>query len=194
MPRLRASLVAAASAMTVGLVATPALADRLVIKQPNEHPDYTAELEPHLTAVAFHRNYGRGRYRGAGDFELGVGFRASIELADPAFIKKINNTVAITFGVDLVDCYRNYCDRHGFLTWFPVALQWNFFLTEKWSVFGEIGGVVRSHGFFADTRRGLWLDPLFELGGRYHFNDSVALTMRVGFPFVTVGASFFVGG
>jgi hypothetical protein len=31
------------------------------------------------------------------------------------------------------------------------------------------------------------------VGGRYHFNDNVALTLRLGVPFVTFGVSFFVG-
>ena len=47
----------------------------------------------------------------------------------------------------------------------------------------------RSYGFFADT----YGDFTFAAGGRYHFSDKVALTMRVGYPFVSVGISFFVG-
>ena len=49
--------------------------------------------------------------------------------------------------------------------------------------------MLRSYGFFADT----YGDFTFAAGGRYHFSDKVALTMRVGYPFVSVGISFFVG-
>lgn len=195
--RLRALHAALPCLAAATVVATLAIAPReaearSVIKQPNAHPDYRAELEPHGTAVIFHRGYhGRARYRGVGDPEVGVGFRATIELGDPAFIPKINNTVGITFGVDVTNCYRRgYCGREDFLIWNPIGMQWNFFLTEKWSVFGEIGGVLRSEGFYAD----LYPDLMFEAGGRYHFSDSVSLTMRVGWPFATIGVSFFVGG
>ena len=166
---------------------------RTVIKNPNEHPDYRVELEPHGTLILWHRYYNRRYYRyynsAFGYPEFGAGFRASIELGDPAFIPKINNTVGITFGVEFTSC--RYCYRSDFTAWFPVALQWNFFLTDKWSVFADIGLVPRIDNFNSDF---LYLDPMFELGGRYHFNDTVALTMRLGYPFITVGVSFFVGG
>ena len=166
---------------------------KTVIKNPDEHPDYRAELEPHGTLVLWHRYYNRRyRYYGRGPFEtpeFGAGFRATIEIADPAFIPKINNTVGITFGIDATTC--RYCYREDVTLWLPVAMQWNFFLTDKWSVFAELGLVPRIDGF-NDVYA--YLDPLFELGGRYHFNDTVALTMRIGYPFINVGVSFFVGG
>ena len=33
---------------------------------------------------------------------------------------------------------------------------------------------------------------MFEVGGRWHFKDKITLTMRVGYPFVTLGVSFFI--
>jgi len=158
-----------------------------VIKNPSDHPAYRAELEPHANFILFRRRYGGGRYYNGAEF--GGGFRASIELADPMFVKKINNTIAITFGVDVTNC--RYCRdyRDNYLIWSPVALQWNFFLTKKWSVFGEIGGIVRSEGFY----NRIDIDPAFWVGGRFHFTDSVALTLRAGYPMLSVGVSFFVG-
>jgi hypothetical protein len=173
------------------LLVAPAARAETVIKQPNRHPAYRAELEPHLDLVPWHRNYGGARYKGFDSFEVGGGFRASIELADPAFIPKLNNTVAITFGVDFTNnnC-RSGCGNYGFSFWSPVALQWNFFLTDKWSVFGEAGFMLRSYGFLtSDTHA----DFTFAGGGRFHFTDRIALTMRAGYPFVSVGVSFFVG-
>ncbi len=183
-------LVAGATAGAIALLFAPEAHAESVIKQPNRHPVYRAELEPHIDILPWHRNYG-GRFgNGLGDVEFGAGFRASIEIADPAFISKINNTVAITFGVDFTNnnCGHFSCNR-SFSFWSPVALQWNFFLTDKWSVFGEGGFVLRSYGFFNET----YGDFTFAAGGRFHFNDKVALTMRVGYPFVSVGVSFFVG-
>lgn len=170
--------------------APEALAVDWVIKSPSAHPNYTAELEPHLNVILYRAGWGRGYYRRSyGEAEVGGGFRASIELADPMFIKSINNTIAISFGVDTNSC-RYYCSR-SFELWSPVALQWNFFLTRRWSVFAELGGIVHSDGFFA---RNVWIDPTVFLGGRFHFNDKVALTMRAGSPWVSIGVSFFVGG
>lgn len=185
----RTILAAGAAGLLVALSAPAARAES-VIKQPNRHPAYRAELEPHLDILPWHRGYGGHRYDGFGSFEVGGGFRASIELADPAFIPKINNTVAISFGVDFTNnnC-KSYCDR-SFSFWSPVALQWNFFLTDKWSVFGEAGFMLRSYGFLtSDT----YADFTVAGGGRFHFTDRVALTMRAGYPFVSVGVSFFVG-
>lgn len=160
----------------------------MVIKNPNDHPDYRAELEPHGNLILWHRYYNRryARYRDFGDPEGGAGFRATIEIADPAFIPKLNNTVGITFGIDATSC--RYC-RDDVTIWLPVGLQWNFFLTDKWSVFADLGLAPRTDGFDS-----IYFDFMAMVGGRYHFNDTVALTMRIGYPFVSVGASFFVGG
>lgn len=174
------------------VAATPeAHAVNWVIKSPSNHPSYTAELEPHANFIFYRRGYyGGSRFR-AGDPEFGGGFRATIELMDPGFVKKINDTIGITFGLDITNC--RYCSWRGrrddYLMWSPVAMQWNFFLTEKWSVFGEVGAIVRSEGFL----NRLDFDPAIWIGGRFHFNDSIALTMRAGYPFVSIGVSFFVG-
>jgi hypothetical protein len=188
----RMFLLAGLTAASVAVLVAPEARAESVIKHPNQHPAYRAELEPHLDILPWHREFGGHHYYdgGLGNFEFGGGFRASIELGDPAFIPKINNTVAITFGVDFTNnnC-RGYCG-HDFSFWSPIALQWNFFLTDKWSVFGEAGVMLRSYGFLtADT----YGDFTLAAGARYHFNDKVALTMRVGYPFVSVGISFFVG-
>jgi len=186
--RLLAAGLAAAGAF-VGL-SSEALSADWVIKSPSQHPDYRAELEPHLNAILYRfRGYGGGpSYRTFGNPEFGGGFRATIELADPFFIPRINNTIGITFGLDLTNC--RYCSyRDDYAVWSPVGLQWNFFLTRKWSVFAEFGGIIRGDGFFRRT----YLDPAVWIGGRYHFNDKIALTMRAGVPWVSIGISFFVG-
>lgn len=183
-------LAFALSASTLALASSAET--RPVIKNPNDHPDYRAELEPHGTFIFWHGRYlsNSRSYRTFGDPEFGAGFRASIELADPAFIPKINNTVAITFGIDFTNYNCRGCRyRDDFLVWNPVGLQWNFFITDKFSTFADIGFMLRSYGFYNN------IDPdLFVMvGGRWHFSDKVAFTFRLGVPFVNVGVSFFVG-
>ena len=171
-----------------------------IIKNPGDHPTYAVELEPHLTLGWGHL------YRGNG---LGVGGRVSIKIVENGFVKSINNSVAIGLGLDWLrygDCY--YYDRRGRnvaygcgASYFvlPVVMQWNFWLSPKWSVFGEPGlyvyhGVYDNYcGAFADcsypTRTSV--DFAFYAGGRFHFSDTVALTMRLGYPTASVGVSFF---
>ena len=183
------------TAAALAIVLAPSAEAASIIKDPNP-PKYKVEIEPHLNVQYFYAD----TFGGHG---FGPGIRFSIPIMSPGFVKKINDSVAISFGGDFLYLRpydRRYCDRNGCYDyggkgWWgfysPVALQWNFFLTRKWSVFAELGGIVHSDGFFA---RSVWIDPTVFLGGRFHFNDKVALTMRAGSPWVSVGVSFFVGG
>src|SRR5678816_4653926 len=103
-----------------------------IIKNPGDHPSYHVELEPHVLPGWGHLYHGNG---------LGLGAWASIPLVDNGFISSINNSVAISFGLDWLrygDCYY-YNGRFGYgcgasYFLFPVAMQWNFWLTPNWSV------------------------------------------------------------
>jgi hypothetical protein len=163
------------------------------IKRPNAHPDYSFEAEPHLVL---------GWIDPPGDVDgdgYGLGFRGTFELVDPGFIKGINNTVGLGIGIDWVDydykhCYhdrnrRDWCDDdHQNYIWIPIVMQWNFFLHDKWSVFGEPGGAIRLDGPGDD-----YIDPfIMYVGGRWHFADFASLTMRLGYPAFSVGVSFFL--
>ncbi|MCL2778596.1 MAG: hypothetical protein FWD73_11375 [Polyangiaceae bacterium] len=165
-----------------------------VIRNPNDHPKYSVEVEPHgvLGWADLYTSSG-----------FGLGGRFSIPIVDPGFIPTINNNVAISFGIDWVHytgCYYagTHCGADYFM--FPVALQWNFWLTKQWSVFGEPGLFIY-HGFYNnDFCNGLVgcsnptvtsIDPAFFVGARYHFNNRTALTMRVGYPYLSIGVSFF---
>jgi hypothetical protein len=182
-----------------------ALADDTV-KHPGDHPHYAVELEPHLL-------YGwNGHHFGNDGF--GVGGRVSIPITHEGFIKTINNSVAISLGLDWLH-YSGGCYGYGFAAGcydfstdeieIPVAMQWNFYVAQHWSVFGE-PGIYIWHAFFNDSGfcafyRGApvqcptftetGLDFAFWVGGRYHFSDSVSLTMRIGYPTLSVGVSFF---
>jgi hypothetical protein len=166
---LRSALVGAC-ALGALVVARPAAADQMVIKFPGEHPRYVFEAEPHgLLAPYAH-------------FLPGVGFRGTVRLLHNGFVPSINNSIGIGFGADWVD--------KG--VWIPIVMQWNFWLSRNWSVFGEPGVAIHAgHGFEGkhDDRLGilgLWA------GGRFHFNDRIALTLRVGRPTFSVGVSFFL--
>lgn len=172
-----------------------------IIKSPGDHPDYHVEIEPHLLLGWAHLYHDNG---------FGLGGRFTIPIVQNGFVKTINNSVGITFGLDWVrygGCYYRYrgadygCGASFFL--FPVAMQWNFWLTEKWSVFAEPGLYIY-HGVYDDycdrfgpgdncgypTRTSV--EPALYLGGRFHFNDTVSLTMRIGYPTLSFGVSFFL--
>lgn len=175
-----------------GLVAWPAEAAG-VIKQPNAHPRYDFEAEPHLVLGWIDPP---GEVDGDG---IGLGFRGTFELVDPGFIKGINNTVGLGIGLDWVSYDHDHCfrdrdrrwicdDDNQTYMWIPIVMQWNFFLHDQWSVFGEPGGAIRVDGPGDDR-----IDPfVLYLGGRWHFADAASLTMRVGYPSFSVGVSFFL--
>lgn len=206
------SLVCAAASMS----AAPARAES-TIRDPRP-PVYAVELEPKLNLNYF-------LFERYGGQAVGPGIRASIPLMSPGFVRTINDNAAITFGLDLMHYdgtgyygWSGYCNGNpkncpgwyvGYNTSFwaiqlPVALQWNFFVATRWSVFGEMGLTFR-HAFLADTA---WCSSpgyagpcspnandfffTFYGGGRFHFSEKVALTMRIGHPTAfSIGASIF---
>lgn len=193
MKRLLLPTVSTLASIAVFTLAAPAAADTSVIKRPGAHPDYVFEAEPHL-ALGFFGGPGHG-----GDDGFGPGFRGTIELVDNGFIKTINNTVGIGFGMDWVfyddHCHggprrARDCHDHDRII-FPVVMQWNFWLSQNWSVFGEPGFAFHHVDDHGDDD--FDIDPfVFYAGGRFHFNDKISLTMRVGWPTFSVGASFFL--
>jgi hypothetical protein len=154
-----------------GVGSRTARAEQWVIKYPGQHPSYSFELEPELILV-FDRSLGDGP---------GAGVRGSIPIVDRAFVPSINNSVGVTFGFDKDPLFA------GNVFYVPIALQWNFWLSQHWSVAGEPGALLQ----FADRTRAyfqVWA------GGRYHFNDSIALMLRVSVPqapAISIGVSFF---
>src|SRR5262249_3913515 len=136
----------------------------------------------------------------------------SIPVMSPGFVKTINDSIAISFGLDLIhyDGYDYYygCGRFGLCAYnygsfwsayFPVALQWNFWLSDKWSVFGEPGFAFR-HSFYSDVycAPGYYCPPHDDFypaiyaGARFAVSNSLALTMRLGYPTLfSFGLSIF---
>jgi hypothetical protein len=158
-------------------VTRPAAAQS-IIRHPGDHPKYVFEAEPHLAVDPF---------RATG---FGPGFRGTVVLVDNGFVSSINNSVGIGFGLDWVFYGHGATD-----VMLPLVLQWNFWLHPDWSVFGEPGVTLHLRGGNGD--RAAFDVFSFYGGGRYHFNESVSLTLRVGAPIirdtaVSVGVSFFL--
>jgi len=181
-------------------------AEELIIKRPGDHPVYSVEAEPHL---AFTFLFPR-----AGTSGFGVGGRFTLPLIQNGFVSGINNSVGIGLGLDWVHyngCYSysnpNACSNLETF-WFPIVMQWNFFLSTHWSVFGEPGLVVGYNAwgngcidFYVDnngnrvgcgpTPSHITVNPIvFFAGGRYHFSETMSLTMRIGWPYASIGVSF----
>ncbi|HEX5099297.1 MAG TPA: hypothetical protein VFV94_07340 [Polyangiaceae bacterium] len=184
------------------------------IKEPGNHPHYSVELEPHFTF---------GWHGGPHHFDddgFGAGLRASIPIIDNGPVTSINNSFAITFGVDWLHfgydhdaACRDFpgpgCDDHDYAAnafWFPVAAQWNFYVHRRISVFAELGVAIVHERYswarpcpgapgticdYDDTHTD-FAELVFYPGARFMLTDGIGLTVRVGFPHVTLGASFLL--
>lgn len=174
------------------------------IRQPRAHTQYKLELEPHLVLGTAPPGPGTGSGGG-------VGVRASIVILPEGFISALNDSVAIGFGIDAFhyrgngqffgDCTRfepgpngtSICtavDSYGGPTnylYIPVVMQWSFWFTRQWSAFGEPG-----LNFFRSSYGGLSVSPALYLGGRLQLTEQIALTLRAGWPAVSLGVSFLL--
>ena len=191
--------------VVLGLLATPALASAQ-IKQPGAHARYAVELEPHLVVQW-------NEYAPCASDGIGPGLRASIPFLDNGPVPRINNNMAIGFGLDCAHASLNSgCNRfydngkyygNGFSAdiWLiPVVVQWNFFLLPKVSVFGEAGLVLehrRYDGYgcvngFCSTGSDNSVDASFSAGGRFLISDSVGFLLRIGYPYLSAGVSILL--
>jgi hypothetical protein len=191
MPSSRAYLAGCAAVLSLVCTSTARADD--TIKTPGDHPSYPVEIEPHLV-LGFDNVYYNSGY--------GVGARFAIPIVENGFVPSINNSVAIGFGADLLHydyCYINFrgCSANALL--FPVVMQWNFYVAQKWSVFGEPG--LYFYKFFFDSGacdgiagcappNSFGVRPAIFLGGRYYFSEHITLTMRIGYPTFSIGVSF----
>lgn len=159
-------LAAAVAARLLG-EAAPALAETNTARDDWNHPEHVFELEPHALLAPFY------------DHGLpGLGVRGTVTLARSGFIDGVNDSVGLGFGADWT---------HD-TTWVPLVMQWNFWLSEHWSVFGEPGVALRLRDGFKDN------GPDFTVygGARYRFARAAALTFRIGHPALALGVSFLL--
>jgi len=208
---MRAAL--AVALVAVGLSVAGSASAQSTIKKYGARPSYGFELEPHL-AIGWIDPPGYGTGEG-----VGLGGRATFEIIGHGFVPSINNSVGIGVGADWIhydgdgsgprgECVAwapapagtNVCTRVAGsgngdtdYLWIPVVLQWNFWLHRNWSAFGEAGAAFRF-----DDMHDFGFSPLVAWGGgRWHFNDKMTLTARVGLPFfltpyITFGVSFLL--
>ena len=188
-------LAALATALVVSLWAGAAQAQ---IRSSGRHPYYGVELEPHFI------------WQWSGDewsWEdgIGLGVRASIPVIENGPVQTINNNLAVTFGFDIAwfdnDCRFGGvgvdCDETDI--WIPVAVQWNFFVSQVVSLFPEFG-----LGFRNAARSDAWcgvadcddsdleVHAVLWFGARFLVADRIALTVRLGTPSLLFGVSFLL--
>jgi len=204
------SAAAFCAALVIGLVAfAPMVQARepLVIHDSRTPIGYDFELEPHLVLGTEPPGPGAGS-------GVGIGVRGSVVVAPDGFISKLNDSVAVGFGLDFghytgswaIQGYRDQCLHFATgpngtsictevtsnggtynYVYVPVVMQWNFWLTQRWSVFGEPGVnlyFLGNHGFD--------VSPALYVGGRFRIADRITLTARLGYPTFSFGVSFML--
>ena len=181
--------------------------EQVVIRDWRAPMTYELEVEPHLVlgTAPPGPGYGTG---------VGIGVRGSLVILPDGFIPRVNDSVAIGFGLDIghytaswaLDGYRDQCTHFepgpagtsvctdvtsggGTYNYFfvPVVMQWNFWLTRHFSAFGEPGidiYYLGSHGFN--------FSPAAYVGGRVKLTERMTLTGRIGYPTVAIGVSFMM--
>lgn len=152
--------------------ARPARAES-TIRQPGTHPSYVFEAEPHF----FFGLPPPGHAAGQG---FGPGFRGTVTLLQNGFVKSIDDSVGLGFGADWIA----FTNKKTSI-WVPIVLQWNFWLTERISVFGEPG-----FGFYLGNTTGI--RPDVSGGARFAITRSIAVTARAGYPAFSLGVSFLL--
>ena len=207
----RAALkISVTAALLLGLGLPSVAQAQSIIKQPGNHANYTVEIEPHLAfqwADRFGNNSG-----------FGPGARVNIPFVHNGPISTINNSMGITFGMDLTfgnggpgwcygrydrDRWRDDCSVTEF--WLPVAMQWNFYLTKVISVFGEPGFAIAhrrwDYEWYCEGLNGnacdydgndTNLEFVLWGGGRFMFTDNIGATVRIGYPMITAGINFLL--
>jgi len=141
------------------------------------------------------------------DEGFGLGFRASIPVMQNGPVTTINNNMAVSFGIDWAHsgdaCYAyNWrpaniridgdCDCDNFSL--PVAVQWNFFFNKTVSAFAELGLAIvyETWDWPTGDNDDIDVDPVFLIGPRFILGDKVAIPIRIGWPYLSVGVSFLV--
>ncbi len=155
------------------------------------------EIEPHLVLGAAPPGFGQGSGGGAG-------VRASIGILPGGLLPNVDDSVALGVGLDYAHydgklaltgyhdrCLQNQPGPNGTQictditsnggTWnyiyIPVVVQWNLWLTTRFSAFAEPGV-----DFYHLPDHGFSLVPALYVGGRLHLSNHVALTARLGYP------------
>lgn len=124
---------------------------------------------------------------------FGSGARFEFAVVPDGFLSgNVRDELALSFGADIffapVDLGWTYWDGEPYAV--PIAaVQWNFYLGERWSIFPEVGIAVHAgfnHDYWydkhGDPHNWLYPEPDVGFGARYHFSERVALLMRLSTP------------
>lgn len=200
------TVIAAALASTAAIPAAQAR-DTRVIRDWRTPIAYQLELEPHLLVGTDPPGPGAGS-------GVGAGVRASFVVLPDGFLRNVNDSVAIGVGLDFGHYYSDwwtndtrdqcvhfapgpngtqvctettsYRGTYNYV-YVPVVMQWNFWLTHRWSVFAEPGLNL----YFA-SHHSLDISPALYVGGRFHIANGIAITGRLGYPASSIGLSFLL--
>ena len=200
-------ILASTVSLLLGPISTANAREDVVIRSARAPMSYEVELEPHLVLGTAPPGQGQGS-------GVGAGVRANFVILPEGFIPKVNDSVAIGVGLDFgryygnwsVNGYQNQClhfesgpngtqictevtSNGGTYTYvyIPVVMQWNFWLTRRFSAFGEPGV-----DFYYLGNHGVSAVPALYLGGRLQLSDRITLTGRIGYPTVAIGVSFML--
>ncbi len=119
---------------------------------------------------------------------FGIGMRADIAIVKDGLLETVNDDLSLSVGADVLYFWPS--DRDGFGVMPIAAMQWNFYLNDRWSLFPELGTAF----IFVPARRlhfPAFVLPYAGIGARYHFSRRNALLMRAGWPVgFQVGVTF----
>lgn len=111
----------------------------------------------------------------------GVGFRADIPIVNDGLISGVNDDLSISLGAEFMWWYRHEYDGFGVIP--LAALQWNFYLSERWAIAPELGvAFVIGPTGWNDRYYPNYAVPFLGVGVRYHFSPRNALLIRATFP------------
>lgn len=176
------------------------------IRSPRNHPHYGVELEPHLVVQWTNEPVWD-------DEGIGLGLRASIPVIEDGPVRSINNSLAVSFGLDWAHfdgCggFNDICDVNDF--WIPIVAQWNFWLTRSVSLFPELGlalqysrldwddaiprncGRVNRVDICDGDADDMDVELVLWFGARFLVSEGVGITVRLGVPSLLLGVSFLM--
>jgi hypothetical protein len=177
-----------ASVMGSFILAAGSSRAEAIIKQPGNHPHYSVELEPHVilgwasidTNDPFPRNFDLNH-----NASFGPGLRVGIPLVTNGFVHSINDSVALGLGIDMA-----HYGPSSNVVWVPVVMQWNFYVSDAITVFGEPGGALRTAYSHGQTE---WhIDGVMQAGAKFMIERHLGLTVRAGYPYFSAGLTFLL--
>jgi len=112
---------------------------------------------------------------------FGAGFRVDIPIVEDGLIDGTDDDLSLTVGGDALWLYHRVAQGFGVI---PVlALQWNFYLNETWSIFPELGvAFLFIDDYYHHRYWDAWVGPYVGFGARLHFNPRNALLFRISWP------------